>query len=178
MDDNALIARIRQGDERAFDELFRSAYAQLVGAANVVLRDPAVAEEIVQDVMLELWRRRETLVVEDSLRAYLYRATRNRALNHVRHLAVQRRGEPQLRGESAAPPRADARLTAGEIQVALRDAIHDLPDRCREIFEMSRVQGLKYAEIAEILGISVKTVEAQMGKALRILRERLAAWLP
>ena len=64
---------IRAFDESAFDEIFRSAYAQLVGAANVVLRDAAVAEEIAQDVMLELWRRRETLVVEDSLRAYLVR---------------------------------------------------------------------------------------------------------
>src|SRR5438552_19172921 len=110
MDDSELLRRLRQGDQAAFDGLFRSVYAQLVGGATAVLRDSAVAEEIVQDVMLELWRRRETLIVEDSLRAYLFRAARNRALNHIRHLAVQRRGEPHVRGESSVPSKADARV--------------------------------------------------------------------
>ncbi len=75
-------------------------------------------------------------------------------------------------------PAAPAVLVEEEIDIALRAAVSDLPDRCREILELSRVHGLRYAEIASALGISVKTVEAQMGKALRILRERLAPWLP
>ncbi len=90
-------------------------------------------------MILELWRRRDSLSVEESPRAYFFRATRNRAINHLRH------GRP--------------------------------PDRCREVYELSRAHGLRYAEIAAALGISVKTAEAQMGKALRILRERLAPWL-
>jgi RNA polymerase sigma-70 factor (ECF subfamily) len=178
MDDRELQDRIREGDHAAFDALFRASYAQLVGVTRSILRDPDVAEEIVQDVLLELWRRRETLVVEDSLRAYLFRATRNRALNHLRHLAVERRGEPYTRGETAVAPRADARLSAAEIEAAVRDAIATLPARCREVFELSRLHGLKYSEIAQTLGISVKTVEAQMGKALRVLREQLTPWLP
>jgi RNA polymerase sigma-70 factor (ECF subfamily) len=178
MDDRELQDRIRQGDHSAFDALFRATYAQLVGVTRSIVRDADVAEEIVQDVLLELWRRREALVVEDSLRAYLFRATRNRALNHLRHIAVERRGEPFVRGESAVSPRADARLSASEIEVAIRDAVAKLPERCREVFELSRLHGLKYSEIAQTLGISIKTVEAQMGKALRILREQLAPWLP
>jgi RNA polymerase sigma-70 factor (ECF subfamily) len=137
-----------------------------------------VAEEVVQEVMLELWRRRESLVVEDSLRAYLYRSTRNRALNHLRHERVERLGEPHAAGSAAVGPEAPARLVEEEIDVALREAVGSLPERCREVFELSRVHGLRYAEIASALGISVKTVEAQMGKALRTLRSRLAAWLP
>jgi RNA polymerase sigma-70 factor (ECF subfamily) len=178
MEDRELQDRIRQGDHGAFDALFRATYASLVGVTRSIVRDADIAEEIVQDVLLELWRRRETLVVEDSLRAYLFRSTRNRALNHLRHLAVERRGEPYARGESVVTPRADARLSAAEMDTAIRDAIQRLPDRCREVFELSRLHGLKYTEIAQTLGISIKTVEAQMGKALRVMREELAPWLP
>jgi RNA polymerase sigma-70 factor (ECF subfamily) len=178
LDERSLLERIRRGDEDAFDAIFRAHYAPLVGVAEGMLRSRAVAEEIAQDVMLELWRRRESLPVEESLRAYLFRATRNRALNHLRHSRVERRSEPFAAGVTADPPTAPGILVEEEIDKALREAVGDLPERCREVFELSRVHGLRYAEIASTLGISVKTVEAQMGKALRILRERLAPWLP
>jgi RNA polymerase sigma-70 factor (ECF subfamily) len=178
VDERELLARIRQGDEAAFDAIFRAQYPSLVGMAEGMLRSRAVAEEIVQDVMLELWRRRQSLPVEESLRAYLFRAARNRALNHLRHSRVEREGQPHAASPAAEPARAPSTLVEEEIDVALRDAMNDLPDRCREVFELSRVHGLRYTEIASALGISVKTVEAQMGKALRILRDRLAAWLP
>lgn len=142
-----------------------------------MLRDSAVSEEIAQEVFLELWRRRESLRIEESLRAYLFRSARNRALNHIRHARVERRAEPFVAPSSAVPTVAHANLVDGAIDDAVREAVAGLPDRCREIFEMSRVQGLKYREIADALGISVKGVEAQMGKALRLLRERLAPWL-
>ncbi len=172
-----LLARLRGGDEAAFDAVFRAYYAPLVGLAESVLRHRALAEEVAQDVMLELWRRRETLAVEESLRAYLFQATRNRALNHIRHLRVTERGKPFAAAPVSATPTADAELVEEEIDVALRAAVSELPPRCREVFELSRVHGMKYAEIASVMGISVKTVEVQMGKALRILRERLAVWL-
>ena len=178
MTDQELLDRLRQGGQDAFDTIFRTYYASLVGLAEGILRQRAVAEEVAQDVMLELWRRRESLSVQESLRAYLFRAARNRALNHVRHERVERRGEVTLAGESATAPTAPRKLAEEEIDGAVREAVAELPDRCREVFELSRVQGLKYAEIAGVLGISVKTVEAQMGKALRTLRERLAPWLP
>ncbi|MFL5562523.1 MAG: RNA polymerase sigma-70 factor [Gemmatimonadaceae bacterium] len=178
MDDRELLARIRQGGERAFDVVFREHYASLVRCAEAMLHRRDVAEEIVQDVLLALWQRRDALVVEDSLRAYLFRATRNRALNHLRHVAIERRAEPELFAVEVPDAPAPAALIGEEIDVALHTAIATLPPRCREVFELSRVHGLRYAEIAATLAISVKTVEAQMGKALRMLREQLAPWLP
>ena len=178
MSDRELLERLKNGDTAAFDTIFRTWYGPLVGTAERMLRDRAVAEELVQDVMLELWRRRETLAPDGSAQAYLFQATRNRVLNHLRHLRIEQRSEPDVRGESSVTPQADAVLAQQELDVAVQQAVRSLPDRCREVFELSRVHGLKYAEIASTLGISVKTVEAQMGKALRMLRERLAAWLP
>ena len=143
-----------------------------------MLRERATAEEIAQDVMLELWRRRDSLDVTESVRGYLLQATRNRSLNALRHRAIEKRSEPQIVDGVARLPSTDAAVREGELETAIQAAVAELPDRCRQIFELSRVEGLKYTEIATRLGISVKTVEVQMGKALRILRERLKPWLP
>lgn len=178
MDDRDLLDRLRNGDSDAFDTLFRIWYPHLVHLAQAMLHDRSTAEEVVQDVMFELWRRREALVVQESIRAYLFQSTRNRALNHVRRWNVEKRGEPHAADRLTMPAHADASATVDELGAAITGAISSLPDRCREVFELSRVHGLRYAEIAEALGISVKTVEAQMGRALRTMRERLAPWLP
>ena len=178
MTDRDLLARLRDGDASAFDAVFRAWYAPLVRMVEGMLHERAVAEEIAQDVMLELWRRREALAVDGSPQAYLFQAARNRALNHVRHLRVEERGEVHAARELTMPAPADRGLVEDEIDAAIRSAVDTLPPRCREVFELSRLHGLKYAEIAQTLGVSVKAVEAQMGKALRVMRERLAPWLP
>lgn len=176
--DRELLDRLRQGDRDAFDAVFRAHYPTLVGVAERIVGERAVGEEVAQDVMLELWRRHETISVDESLRAYLVRAARNRALNHLRHERMKIRTAPRAAGETVTQAEAPSRLAEEEIQAAVRRAVDGLPERCREVFELSRGQGLRYAEIASVLGISVKTVEAQMGKALRVLRERLAPFLP
>ena len=173
-----LLARLRDGDAAAFDAVFRAWYAPLVRLADAMLHDRGAAEEVVQDVMLELWRRRAGLDPAGTPQAYLFRSTRNRALNQLRHRRVQTKTEPQIVAEAPDNPRADTGLGAAELERAIHDAIATLPPRCREVFELSRFHGLKYGEIALTLGVSVKAVEAQMGRALRTLRERLAAWLP
>ena len=178
MDERELLDRLRRGDAAAFEAIFRQWYAPLVATIAALLRDRGPAEEVVQDVMLELWRRRETLMLEQSLRAYLFQASRNRALNYLRRLRVESRGEPTIAATLPTPDQADSDVREDELRVAIQAAIGGLPDRCREVFELSRIHGLKYAEIATSLGISVKTVEAQMGKALRVMREKLAPWLP
>jgi RNA polymerase sigma-70 factor (ECF subfamily) len=177
VDDRELLEGIRRGDERAFSALFRAYYAALVGMVEGMLRDRALGEDVVQEVMLELWRRRESLAVTDSLRAYLYRAARNRALNQVRRARVEERAEPKLMVDESDVPGADASAGESELEDAIRAAIESLGDGQREVFVLSRTHGLKYTEIADALGISVKTVEARMGKALRVLRERLGGYL-
>ena len=178
MDDRALLERLRSGDQAAFDSVFRAHYAHLVGFAQGLLHDRAAAEDSAQEVMLELWRRRADIHIQESLRAYLLRATRNRSLNQLRHAKVERNAEPQLAGEDSVTATGAGKLVAAELRDALSAAVAELPPACRHVFELSRGQGLRYAEIASTLGISVKTVESQMGKALRHLRMRLAEWLP
>jgi RNA polymerase sigma-70 factor, ECF subfamily len=177
VDESELLARLRHGDDEAYASIFREHYSWLVLAATRLLGDRSLAEEVVQDVMLELWRRRESLVLTGPLRAYLHQSSRNRALNHLRHGRTVQQSEPYIRPPTAAP-HADARVSSRELQAAVAEAIMDLSSPQREVFEMSRRDGLTYPEIASVLDISVKTVEARMGRALRHLRERLAPWLP
>jgi RNA polymerase sigma-70 factor, ECF subfamily len=177
MDDRELLERVRAGDEAAYDTVFRTWYPPLVRVAGALLKDSDAAEEVVQDVMVELWRRRHVMDADTTLRAYLLRAVRNRSLNHLRHLKVRRDTTSDVEALYDEPIAADQPVVANELSEAVKVALDGLPPRCREVFDLSRVHGLKYAEIAESLGISQKTVEAQMGKALRILRERLAQWL-
>jgi RNA polymerase sigma-70 factor (ECF subfamily) len=175
--DAEVLGRLRAGRQDAFESIFKTYYPQLVGVAESMVRDRQAAEDVVQDVMVELWRRRESIDVDTSLRAYLFRAARNRALNHLRHQKIAPRADPEM--AEAVPSRtSDTGFETREINRALRAAARELPERCREVFELSRIQGLSYAEIAQVLQISIKTVEAQMGKALRVLREALAAYLP
>lgn len=177
MEDRELLERVRAGNDAAYDEVFRSWYPTLVRVAMALVRDSDAAEEVAQDVMHELWRRRETLDPAASLRAYLLRSVRNRALNHLRHLRVRRESEAEVELLYDEPLTADQPIVARELAQAVQAAFEELPPRCREVFELSRIRGLKYAEIAEALGISQKTVEAQMGKALRVMRDRLSGWL-
>lgn len=177
MGESELLARLRQGDDDAYASIFREHYSWLVLSAARLLGDRALAEEVVQDVMLELWRRRETLVLTGPLRAYLHQSTRNRSLNQLRHARTVRQSEPYVRPPTAAP-HADARTVSGELHQAAQAAMAELSEPQREVFELSRVRGLTYPEIAGTLDISVKTVEARMGRALRHLRDRLAPWLP
>ena len=178
--ERALQERIRGGDEAAFDTVFRDNYAHLVRMAESLVRERALAEEIAQDVMLELWRRRETIEVEQSFRAYLLRSTRNRALNHIRHQRIVMREATiaAAAAESARALSAEDEMMGTELERAVRSAIASLPDRTREVFQLSRERGLKYVEIAAVLGISVKSVEKRMGQALAELRQRLEQWLP
>ncbi|MEA2760807.1 MAG: hypothetical protein QOD47_91 [Gemmatimonadaceae bacterium] len=145
--------------------------------AESVVGERAPAEEIAQEVMLELWRRRESLQVEQSFGAYLMRSTRNRALNHVRHQRIVARELAAATLELRESPGTDAEMLGVELEKVVREAIAALPDRCREVFELSRGQGMRYVDIAEVLEISVKTVEKRMGQALSELRDRLAPWL-
>lgn len=178
MSDADLLNRLRAGDHGAFDACFRQWYPAAVRAGTRLLRDEAMAEEVAQEVFLELWRRRESLAPELAVGGYILQAVRNRALNHLRHLRVRQRSEGVVEQLQEPVPHADAGADARELQRAIAAAIAELPPRTREMFLLSRERNLKYAEIAELLGVTVKAVEANMSRALRQLRERLGAFLP
>ena len=177
VDESELLARLRDGDDDAFGAIFREQYPALVVVGTRLLGERALAEEVAQDVMLELWRRRATLALTGPLRAYLQQATRNRALNRLRQARTAQRGEFYVRGPSPTPA-SDAHVISEELSTAVLAAMASLSQPQREVFEMNRQRGLTYAEIASLLGISVKSVEARMGRALKQLREQLAPWLP
>lgn len=175
--DTDLLTQLRQGDHAAFDTIFRQWYEPVVRSANRILHDPGVAEELAQDVFLELWRRREQLPDGSSVPGYLMQAARNRALNHLRHLQVQKKSQVFVEALHEPAEQADADTHANELEGAIREAIAQLPPRTREVFLMSRERNLKYSEIADALGVTVKAVEANMSRALRQLRENLTPFL-
>lgn len=177
MTEQELLARLREGDVDAFDALFRQWYPAVVRVAERIVRETALAEELAQEVFLGLWRRRESLDANGTPQSYLFQAVRNRALNHLRHNAVERKGAVIIPLLVEPVPAADEHVTAHDLAAAINSAVAALPPRCREVFQMSRDRGLRYSEIADTLGITVKAVEANMGRALKLLRVRLAPWI-
>ncbi len=170
------LARLRAGDERAFEALFRTFTPGLVALVTRYVRSRSVAEELVQELFLTLWQRRLTLEVTQGVSTYLYVAARNRALAYLRHERIVERHAASVLGrlDDPASP-GDADLLA---MLELQDAIEELPTRCKLVYRLSRQQGMTQPEIATFLDISVKTVEAHMTRALMILRERLRHLLP
>lgn len=179
-DDTALDARLaelRRTDEPAWMEaVFREFYAPLGQVVYRVVPDRAVVEDLLQDVLLRLWQGRATLPVLDSHRAYLTRAALNAALRYAARDKKQVAWDdaPPAATAAAAAPDALAALHHADTETAVAAALALLPPQCRVVFELSRYEELSYQEIAETLAISPKTVENQMGKALRVLRGALA----
>lgn len=160
--------------ERAtFETMFRSHYQALVGFGARYTGSIAIAEEVVQEVFLSMWRQKATMPPADKIRSYLYRAVHNRALNVVRHERVARTRDAESVEPRFSEP-ADEKLMREETERLIQAAVDRLPERCRLIFILSREQKLTYAQIAEVAGVSIKTVETQMGRALRSLRNALA----
>jgi RNA polymerase sigma-70 factor, ECF subfamily len=173
-----LAARIRAGELRAFEELFRDQYAGLCAFANRYLHDPATAEDLVQELFANLWATHARLELHGSIRAYLFTAVRNRALNFRKHQLVERDWErdealPDVRVLHRAPVAPDERLETSETHARLHAAIESLPERCRLVMQLRWREQMSYAEIAAVMGISMKGVEIQLSRGLQALRQRL-----
>lgn len=177
MDDLTLFGLIREGDREAFKTLFHTWYAPLCHYASHFLNDDEQATEAVQDFFVRLWEKRSSLVVESSLRHYLFRSVRNQCLNLIRQDKVRQLHAIRLQEALLADNAPEEYSISPEMLVKIEESIAALPEKRREIFRLNREEGLKYREIAEKLGISVKTVEAQMGAALRSLREKLRVFI-
>ena len=166
----------RLGDQ-AFERLFKTHFRGLHGYAYTILRDNHLAEEIVQTVFVKLYEKAGRIWIETSLESYLYRSVYNESLNHRKREKIRSDYQSMaVRRVDEVSPVEEAG-TYRELETRLQHALEELPERCRTIFQLSRFEGLKYREIADLLGLSVKTVENQMGKALRVLREKLKIFL-
>jgi RNA polymerase sigma-70 factor (ECF subfamily) len=175
--DDQLLLPLR--DEKSFEQLFRTQYAALCGYARRFIDDPDQSEEVVQDVFVNLWQKRDSIEITSTLESYLFRSVRNACLNILKHFKVRekhREGITASYDQSA--NQSDSRILELELLNQIEDLISGLPPERQKIFRMSRFDEKKYKEIAEELGISIKTVEAQMGKALKYLRENLSDYLP
>jgi RNA polymerase sigma-70 factor (family 1) len=169
---------IQQGDKKAYEEAFKTYYGMLCAYAMPIIRDKDEAEEVVQNVFYNLWAKRESLQVSVALKPYLYRSVHNECLNKIKHQKVKASYAGDYKASVLAGGSSPDRLELKELGNTIEKALESLPEQCGIVFRMSRFEQLKYAEIAEKLGISVKTVEIHMGKALRILREKLKDYLP
>lgn len=161
-------------DPQSFENLFREYFSSLMAFARKILEDEDDAREVVQGVFIKLWERREEIDLSTSLKSYLFTSVHNRSLNVIRDRRKFSANEvPEMAGELD----VSAYIESMELEEKIGQCIEELPEKCRQIFELSRFDGLKYSEIALKLNISVKTVENQMSKALKILKEKLAAYL-
>lgn len=169
-------SHIAAGDRAAFEQVFRTHYRPLCAFALQYVKDGDRAQDLVQDLFVRLWQDRERLNVTTSLKSYLFTAVRNRCLNAVASTGRLRALDEEVHDRPEEEQRTE--VEHAERAARVQAAIEALPEERRKVFRMSRDEGLKYHEIAERLGISIKTVENQMGKALKTLREELADLLP
>jgi RNA polymerase sigma-70 factor (ECF subfamily) len=171
----ALIA----GDITAFEMIFRTYYQPLCSYAYTFLQDKEEAEEIVQGTFLSVWEKRQTIAIHTAVKPYLYAMVRNACLNVIKHEKIKQKHAAEEIALSPISHDSVAHAVAtSELEVKIHQAMEKLPEQCRLVFKLSRFEELKYAEIAEQLSISVKTVENHMGKALKIMREQLKDYLP
>jgi len=171
-EEKILVDKIRAGNEMAFEKLFRQYYRPLCLFATGILRDDEMAEEVVQDFFVKLWDRREGFTVETSVKNYLFRSVKNLSINVIKHEQIKLKHAQQAIAQAEANDYKDHFLEI-DLELAIEKSIDELPEKRREIFRLSREEGLKYREIAERLNISIKTVEVQMSLAIKTLREKL-----
>jgi len=174
-----LIITLKAGDLTAFEMLFRTYYQPLCKYAFTFVQDRDEAEEIVQSTFLNIWEKRESLSIHTGIKPYLYAMVRNACLNVLKHEKIKQQHATMEMAVAERSVESVARtIMASELETKIYRAMDQLPEQCRLIFKLSRFEELKYAEIAQQLHISIKTVENQMGKALRIMREQLKDYLP
>lgn len=180
MTDSDLIydSELVQGNELAFEKIFKIYYKPLCHYAYSFLTDGAEAEEVVQNTFVKIWERRSTIQVQTSVKAYLYSMVRNSCLNVIKHERVKQEfaKDHQYVSETSRPV-VEEKMISNDLESKIYEAMRALPEQCRLVFQLSRFEELKYQEIANQLEISVKTVENQMGKALKTMRLHLKEYL-
>ncbi|MCK3685730.1 RNA polymerase sigma-70 factor [Maribellus sp. YY47] len=181
-----LLNLIKRGDEKAFRIVFNSYFPRLLAFSSEYVNDREVAKNLVQESFLTLWERHETLNPDSDLKAYLFQVLRNKSLNYLKTIKVKQKYEEHLKYrynelllnyEALSHLDFDV-LSFNELKAIIENTIAELPPQCKRVFELSRYEMLKNKEIADQLGISVKAVEGQMSKALKLLKKRLKEHFP
>jgi RNA polymerase sigma-70 factor (family 1) len=168
-----MIKGLRSGRESAYEQLFKEYYKPLSVFASGYLEDLESGKEIVQDLFVSLYEKRKSLVINSSLKSYLYRSVRNRCLNHIKHQQVRKKHQEGMMPVMQESHKLEDKIRETELEYMVSKIVDQLPPRCKRIFIMSRVSGLSNREIAEQLAISKRTVETQISNALKVLREKL-----
>jgi len=175
-----IVGNSKSNEEQAFELIFRRYYVRLCGFANKFISNTAESEEIVQEVFLNIWKKKDQLQLNNEIRPYLFKSVQNLCFNFIEHQKVVDNYYSVIEvvyKNQAEDFNTYESVLYNEFQAKAEIAIESLPEQCRRIFQMSRQDGLKYAEIAERLGISAKTVETQMSRALSKLKTELKDYL-
>jgi RNA polymerase sigma-70 factor (family 1) len=176
--DSTVITLLRQGSEKVFEKVFKDHFKSLHAYAYTFLKDDEQAEEVVQNVFCRIWEKRDQLKPDGSLKSYLYRAVHNESLNYLKHQQVKASFQVLYAdGLGQADDDTSRKVMVNELETRIRQAMSELPQQCRTIFQLSRFEQLKYQQIADEMGLSIKTIENQMGKALKLMRTKLAEFL-
>jgi len=179
MDDTAVNTPYAEADCTAiFEQLFRDSFERLHSYACTIIKDSAAAEEIVQQVFCKLWEIKDRVELGAFANAYLYKAVYCESINYLKHDKIKRNYKAYFFAQNKEATEAINVIELKELQEKIDAALNELPKQCRTIFQMSRFEEHKYKEIADKLGISVKTVENHICKALSLLRKKLADYLP
>jgi len=180
-----ILERLRHGDEKAFEYVFRTYYNHLYRYSKQILKDDNSAEEAVELTFINLWENHENLNIETSIKSYLFKSVFNHCLNFIKHLQVKERYILYLKHHIDADSSGNvvnheyplSIVIENELELILEKAINNLPHQCREVFILSRYDNLKNDEIAVKLSISVNTVRTHISRALSKLREDLKEYL-
>ena len=175
----SLVERIRAGDEEAFDALFKMYYNNLCRFGWRYVNSTAIAEELVQDVFLRLWENRSTWKPLGTVRGYLYKSVKHRAIDYLKHQMVIDKHKELIKTDiKYVTMDVNDEHQDEHLREAIAKAIENLPERGRMVFKLHRYDGLSYKEIAQVMDISVKTVENQMTRVFKLLRQDLSHLLP
>jgi len=176
-DTQNITKQIREGNLKEFERIFKEFYPQLCLYALRFVKTKDLSEEIVQNLFCHIWENRKELNIHTSIKAYLYRSTYHNALQVLRKIGSHNKYKEYVKHHFTENDSSINKLEEKEINRIVQQTLSSLPQRCGTIFKMSRFEGLKYQEIAQKLSISIKTVEANMGKALKAFRHNLKDYM-
>lgn len=174
---NEILLRLQSDDKAYMKEVFHNHYSMVCKTIYRFVNDQSLSEDLAQEVFIRLWQKRHQLNINQSFAAYIRRMAINEALGHIRKNKKVHIDELNPGQHDGVEEGIEEKYLYGELKGRIKAAIDELPPRCRAVFQLSRFEELTYKEIAEKLDISIKTVENQMGKALKILREKLKGYL-